>query len=95
MPPKKPNFLKNNRIFKSEKIFKNQKGQILVEYLLLMVIAVACATILVRELIYRGPNATKTGIIINQWDKIIKIIGNDIPDCADQTNFSDSGARCP
>lgn len=70
---------------------KNQKGQILVEYLLLMVIAVACATLLVKNLISRDDQ--NAGIFIKQWDKIIHIIGNDLPDCANQTNFSN--AKCP
>lgn len=70
----------------------NRKGQILVEYLLLMVIAVGCATILIKGLINRGDSP---GIIIKQWDRIISTIGNDIPDCAKQTNFSDAGAKCP
>ena len=76
---------------------KNQNGQILVEYLLLMVIAVACAAALTNKLIGRSGTKddgyTNTGIIIKQWDKIINIIGNDIPDCATQTNFKD--AKCP
>lgn len=75
------------------KFLKNQKGQILVEYLLLMVIAVACATILVKNLIGRGPDDQNTGVFIKQWDKIIHIIGNDLPDCANQTNFTN--AKCP
>lgn len=70
---------------------KNQKGQILVEYLLLMVIAIACAAALTNKLI--GRSDTNQGIIITQWNKIITIIGNDIPDCAAQTNFKD--AKCP
>lgn len=85
------------------KLFKpnssNNKGQVLVEYLLLMVIAVACATILIKGLIGReggGPGSgKKPGIIIDKWDQIIRIIGNDIPDCAKQTNFSGNGAKCP
>lgn len=69
---------------------KNNKGQILVEYLLLMVIAIACATILTKKLISRGSNP---GYIIQMWNKVIVIIGNDLPDCANQTDFSK--ANCP
>ena len=76
---------KKNRFF-------NSKGQILVEYLLLMVIAVGFATLLIKGLINRGDSP---GIIIKQWDRIINTIGNDIPDCAKQKNFSDSGTKCP
>lgn len=69
---------------------RNNKGQILVEYLLLMVIAVGCATILTKALISRGANE---GHIIKMWNKAIVIIGNDIPDCAKQTDFSKP--NCP
>ena len=72
-------------------MLKNRRGQILVEYLLLLVIAVGLATLLTKKLIGRGDSP---GIIINQWDKILKVIGNDLPDCAKQTNFSQK-ANCP
>jgi hypothetical protein len=69
---------------------KNKSGQILVEYLLLMVIAIACATLLTKKLISRGDDQ---GIVIKQWNNIIKIIGNDIPDCAKQVDFKNP--NCP
>ncbi|MFZ3230609.1 MAG: hypothetical protein WA160_10430 [Pseudobdellovibrio sp.] len=77
--------------FKNKKIIFNQNGQVLVEYLLLMVIAVACAAILTKGLV--GRSDTNTGIIIKQWDKIIHILGNDLPDCAKQKDFA--SANCP
>ncbi len=69
---------------------KNNKGQILVEYVLLMVIAVGCATLLTKQLISRGSDE---GHIIKMWNKVIVIIGNDVPDCANQTDFS--RPNCP
>ena len=69
---------------------KNNKGQILVEYLLLMVIAIACATILTQKLISRG---SSPGYVIKMWNKVILTIGNDLPDCANQTDFSKP--NCP
>ncbi len=81
---------KNSSI--SRKRFVNQRGQILVEYLLLMVIAVACATLLTKGLVGRGDDSNR-GIVIKQWDRIIHIIGNDLPDCAKQTSFTN--ANCP
>lgn len=65
---------------------RNQSGQILVEYLLLMVIAVACATLLIKGLVGRGDDAQR-GVVIKQWDKIIHIIGNDLPDCSKQNQY--------
>lgn len=58
---------------------KNRRAQILVEYLLLMVIAVGAATLLTNTLISR--KASGPGIIITAWDKILKNVGKDLPDC--------------
>jgi hypothetical protein len=70
------------------------RGQILVEYLLLMTIAIACATLLTKALISRGSqNGGKPGIIIGAWDSILKTLGNDLPDCSKQTDFSNP--TCP
>ncbi len=69
----------------------SQQGQVLVEYLLLMVIAVSCATILTTQLVGRG-DGKKQGMIIKAWDKILKTIGNDLPDCK-QPNYAT--ANCP
>lgn len=76
----------------SKPFLKNNRGQILVEYMLLMVIAVGIATFLTKAFIGRGEDANR-GMIIKQWDKIITILGNDLPDCAKQTDFGT--ANCP
>jgi uncharacterized protein (UPF0333 family) len=67
------------------KLVSSKKGQVLVEYLLLMVITIGIATILTKQLVYRGE---KPGLIIKAWDSILKNISNDLPDCDKQTNFS-------
>ncbi|MBY0554015.1 hypothetical protein K2P97_05780 [bacterium] len=64
-------------------LYKSQKGQILVEYLLLMVIAIGCATFLTKQLV--GRNENSPGMLIKAWDSLIKNIANDIPDCAEPT----------
>ncbi len=51
----------------------------MVEYLLLMVIAIGFSTFLTQQLVTRTPE--KPGIIITAWDKILKNIGRDVPDC--------------
>ena len=62
-----------------KRIYKNKKGQVLIEYLLLMVIAIGCVTLLTKALVNREDSSP--GMIIKAWDGIIKIIGEDIPDC--------------
>lgn len=61
---------------------KNKKGQVLVEYLLLMVIAVGCVTLLMKPLV--GRDSAKPGIITGAWQKILINIGEDLPDCEKQ-----------
>jgi hypothetical protein len=56
----------------------NRKGQIVVEYVLLLVIAVGIAAFLVRQLISR--NADDPGVIIAKWNAILSVVGDDKPD---------------
>ena len=65
---------------KSKSVFKSKAGQVLVEYLLLMVIGVGCATLLTKQLVNREPG--KSGLIITAWNKILINVGKDLPDCA-------------
>lgn len=70
----------------SKSRYKNfERGQVLIEYLLLMVIVIASASILMKGLINREPG--KQGALIKAWDGIIRTIGNDLPDCK-QSSFS-------
>lgn len=65
----------------------NQKGQILVEYMLLLLISVSFATLLVSQLISRKDGDSQ-GIIIKSWSRMLRTLGNDLPDCPKQTDFS-------
>lgn len=56
-----------------------------------MVIAVGIVAILTRSLVRR--DEASPGLIIKAWDGILKSIGNDLPDCSKQTNFSTP--NCP
>ena len=71
----------------------NQSGQILVEYILLLLIAVSCATILTTTLVGRRGSEDEAGVLIRSWNNIIKAIGNDLPDCSYQTDFTQP--NCP
>ena len=75
-------------MFKSK---DKQSGQVLVEYMLLLFISITFATFLTSELISR--NSSKQGIIIQAWSKILRSLGNDIPDCPAQTDFQNP--KCP
>jgi hypothetical protein len=64
----------------------NQRGQVVIEYVLILFVAISCATILTSNLISRDP--TGPGSVIRSWNKILEIIGYDLPDCPGQDNFS-------
>ncbi len=68
----------------------NSKGQVLVEYMLLLLISVSFSAILVKKLISRG---AEQGIIIQSWDKMLQTLGNDLPDCSKQTDFSSTKCK--
>lgn len=70
---------------------KSQQGQVLVEYLLLMVIAVGMVTIITKAMINRSDD--NMGFIIKSWNGILKNIANDLPDCGNQKDMST--ANCP
>jgi hypothetical protein len=57
---------------------RGQRGQIVVEYVLLLVIGVAVATLITSQMVSRDPN--KPGFLIAEWLTILKTIGSDTAD---------------
>ena len=55
----------------------NNSGQIVLEYVLLVVIAVTIAAMLVKTLVSRGD---EKGILIKKLCEIHRLIGDDVPD---------------
>ena len=62
------------------KALKGQRanGQIIVEYVLLLVVAVSIALLITSTLVSRNPD--NPGFLISRWDKIIRFIGLDQAD---------------
>lgn len=56
----------------------NKRGQIVVEYILLLVIAVGVAALLTKQLV--GRSTDNPGLIVQKWNAILQTIGTDIPD---------------
>ena len=54
-----------------------QAGQVIIEYLLLMLVAVAVASIFVRILVKRSED--EKGALFQRWDAVGKQIGKDDP----------------
>lgn len=56
-------------------IRQSQEGQIIIEYILILVVAVAVAVLITRTLVNR--NQENPGIIIETWQKMLEVIGQD------------------
>ena len=57
---------------------RNQRGQIVVEYVLLLVIGVGVAVLITSQMVSR--NADSPGFLVKKWVDILKVIGSDTPD---------------
>jgi len=54
-----------------------QRGQIIVEYILLLVIVVGLAALIVRGVVHRDKD--EPGFLIKAWNNMIQTIGADTP----------------
>ena len=57
---------------------RSQGGQIIVEYVLLLVVGVALAMLITSTMVSRNPNSP--GFLVKKWFDIIEAIGKDTPD---------------
>lgn len=57
--------------------FESQRGQVIVEYVLLLVVAVAMATIIVSMMVKRDPD--NAGFLMQKWKDLQDVIGSDDP----------------
>ncbi|MFN3453383.1 MAG: hypothetical protein ACK41T_00385 [Pseudobdellovibrio sp.] len=71
----------------------NSKGQVLIEYILMMVFVVTIAAVLTKSLVGRTSDVANQGMIIKSWNRMIKAIGNDLPDCPNQKDYN--SPNCP
>lgn len=58
-------------------IFRSQTGQIVVEYVLLLSIAVTLAMVIISALVKRGDDADNSGALISKWRQMQEAIAND------------------
>lgn len=72
---------------------RNDRGQIVLEYLLLMVIVVSVATVLTQKLVHRSSDESSQGMVIKGWNKIINVLGYDLADCSNQTDFKSANCK--
>lgn len=55
-----------------------QRGQVVVEYILLLIIGVGVATLITSQMVSRNPESL--GFLIKKWVSILQTIGKDTPD---------------
>jgi len=58
---------------------RGERGQIVVEYVLLLVIGVGVAMLITSKMVSRDPNGPP-GFLVLKWLDIIKTVGADTPD---------------
>lgn len=64
----------------SKSLKSNQSGQVLVEYVLLLIVAVSLATIIISGLVKRdSDDPDNSGAIIKRWQAIKEGIAKDTP----------------
>lgn len=59
-------------------ILRQSGGQIVIEYVLLLVVGVAVATLITSQMVSRNPNSP--GFLVRKWLLIIQTIGADTAD---------------
>ncbi|MGE3973767.1 MAG: hypothetical protein AB7F59_04495 [Bdellovibrionales bacterium] len=57
---------------------KTNSGQIVVEYVMLMIVAIAIASLMMRGCVSRQQD--QAGMMIQLWDKMLLVIGEDTAD---------------
>lgn len=61
-----------------QSILRGRGGQIVIEYVLLLVVGVAVATLITSQMVSRNPD--NPGFLVKKWLDIIQAIGKDTAD---------------
>ena len=61
------------------KIFKSNRGQVIIEYVLLLSLAAIIAVTLINALGKRSEEFDESGALIKAWNKMLMVIGEDEP----------------
>lgn len=59
-------------------MIRSNRGQLVIEYILLLVVAASVAAILARA--FSSRNEDSPGMVVKKWREIQKEIGEDVPD---------------
>lgn len=55
---------------------KHDSGQVIVEYILLMIVVVGIAAVILRGVVHRDKN--EPGFLIKAWNELVQTIGEDM-----------------
>lgn len=64
---------------------KKQSGQVIIEYVLILVVLVTIGTFIVSRMIGRDPQ--EPGFVIANWNAIAQVIASDNPDSNNNPKF--------
>ena len=56
---------------------QRQRGQVIIEYILLLIVAMGLATIIMKSIVKRDPN--EAGFLMERWQAMIDQIAKDDP----------------
>lgn len=60
----------------NKKSLQKVRGQVVVEYVLLLIASVAIATVITKLMVSRDPD--NAGFLVDKWNQIQKVIGDDL-----------------
>ena len=63
---------------KTRRAENGEKGQIIVEYVLLLIVATTVASLIINTMVSRAEESP--GFLVRKWDQILRFIGSDTPD---------------
>ncbi len=58
----------------------NQKGQLIIEYVLLLTVVTVLAATLIRVMVGQSDDPTSQGLIVRKWTQVISAIASDVID---------------
>ncbi len=59
---------------------KNRSGQVVIEYILLLVLVTGLGAVIIKGLVSRNPDPAETGILVAKWQRILETIAQDNPE---------------
>lgn len=60
----------------TNRLSNKSKGQVVVEYVLLLIASVTIATVITKLMVSRDPE--NAGFLVDKWNQIQKVIGDDL-----------------